>query len=198
MSDISTGSERVVTEAASDSQSPSERVAETKETSPQFDKSGLLKDLTAERKKRQEYEVKLQELERAKLESEGKKDELLLNYKKELAELKGKVAQGMKSKVEDQLALKAQELGCVDTELLLKTVDLESIEVDSQTLRISNAEAVAQMIEDVRKRKPHLFKQEGARVRDGVPTNQSNAKANDFTKMSKQELLAYAMKSGIR
>lgn len=196
MSDITNSTERVDAAPASDSQIANARGEgkESKET--QFDKTGLLADLKRERSKRQEYEQRLQELERAKLEAEGKKDELISNYKQQLDEYKKKVVQSVRSKVEDQVAMKAQEFGCLDTEILLKTVDLDSIEVDSQTLRISNTEAVSAMLEEVKKKRPYLFKQQGAQVRDGVPTSKPNTKT-DFKSMTKEQLIEFARKNGI-
>lgn len=167
--------------------------AESVETKPH---AGILSDLKKERDKRRELEAKFQELERAKLEAEGKKDELIQSYKKQLDGYKQQVAVSIKSKVEDQIAMKAKDLGCVDTELLLKTVDVNSVEVDSTSFRITDPETVASMIEQVRKSKPYLFKQSGPEIRDGLPTNK-NAPAKAFHEMTREELVAYANKAGI-
>jgi hypothetical protein len=158
--------------------------------------AGILSDLKKERDKRRELETKFQELERQKLEAEGKKDELIQSYKKQLDGYKQQVAISIKSKVEDQIAMKAKDLGCVDTELLLKTVDVNSVEVDSTSFKITDPDSVALMIDQVRKSKPYLFKQSGPEVRDGLPTNK-NAPAKAFHEMSREELVAYANKAGI-
>lgn len=158
--------------------------------------AGILSDLKKERDKRRELESKFQELERQKLEAEGKKDELIQSYKKQLDEYKNQVATSIKSKVEDQVAMKARDLGCVDTELLLKAVDLSQVEVDSRSFKITDPESVTMMIEQVRKSKPYMFKQSGPEIRDGVPAAKPNTQ-KPFHEMTREEMVAYATRAGI-
>jgi len=158
--------------------------------------AGILSDLKKERDKRRELEGRFQELERQKLEAEGKKDELIQSYKKQIDQYKQQVITSIKSKVEDQIAMKAKDLGCVDTELLLKTVDTNSVEVDNSSFKITDPDAVMVMIEQVRKSKPYLFKQHGPEIRDGLPNN-NKPPVKPFHEMSKDELVAYANKAGI-
>lgn len=202
MSEDNTAGERVAGANASDSQTEAGRTGEgdnQQNLSQPADKSGLLRDLHGERKKRQELEQRLQDLERQKLEAEGKKDELLQNYKKELNEYKTMVANSIKSKVEDQVILKARELGCIDDELLVKAIDLDSVEVDRGTFKITNTDSVVGMIEGLRKKKPHLFKQQGPQFKDGTPNNRPNTQPTGKTlnQMSTAELIEFARKSNV-
>ncbi len=167
--------------------------AESVEAKPH---AGILSDLKKEREKRRELETKFQELERQKLEAEGKKDELIQNYKKQLDTYKQQITTSIKSKVEGQIEMKARELGCVDTELLLKSADVNSVEVDNTSFKVTDPESVQMMIEQVRKSKPYLFKQAGPEIRDGIPSNNKQP-AKAFHEMTREELVAYANKAGI-
>ena len=159
--------------------------------------NGILTELKRERSTRRDLESKLQELERGKLEAEGKKEDLIKSLRQELTEYKTQIATSIKSKVEDQVAMRAKDLGCVDTELLLKAVDLSSVEVDSRSFKITEPEAVQAMIEHVRKNKPYLFKQAGPEVRDGLPLNRT-APQKSFNDMTREELAEFAKQKGIR
>ncbi len=143
------------------------------------------------KKELENWRSKAKELEMKTLEAEGQKDKVIEQLKEELMAHKKTQAEMLRSKVRDQVAMKATELGCLDPDLMLKAVDVDQFEVDPGTLRITNTESLTQTLEGLRKSKPYLFKQSGPSVKDGVPATKPNTKL-DLTKMTKQELVEYA------
>lgn len=148
------------------------------------------------KKELENWRSKAKELEMKTLEAEGQKDKVIEQLKEELVTHKKTQAEMLRSKVRDQIAVKAAELGCVDPELMLKAIDVDQFEVDPGTLRITNSETLMQTLEGFRKQKPYLFRQAGPQVKDGVPATRPNTKL-DFGKMSKDELIAFAKAKGI-
>lgn len=148
------------------------------------------------KKELENWRSKAKELEMKTLEAEGQKDKVIEQLKEELITHKKTQAEMLRSKVRDQIAVKAAELGCVDPDLMLKAIDVDQFEVDPGTLRITNAETLMQTLEGFRKQKPYLFRQAGPQVKDGVPATRPNTKL-DFGKMTKDELIAFAKAKGI-
>ena len=156
--------------------------------------------LAKQNKEKQELLSRLQEKEQAQLQAEGKKDELIAILKKEKSEI-AKMFAETKAKyahksVSSQVALKAKELGCVDTDLLTKAIDLETLQVSlvDDDYNVDGQGLMAKL-EEIRKTKPFLFKQSGPQIRDGVPSGKvDNNQKVDFTKLSPKELIELARK----
>lgn len=149
------------------------------------------------KKELENWRSKAKELEMKTLEAEGQKDKVIETLKGELDSYKKTQAEMLRSKVRDQVAVKAAELGCVDPDLMLKAIDVDQFEVDPGTLRITNSETLTQTIEGFRKTKPYLFRQSGPSVKDSVPGNKPVNATTDLSKMTRQELVAYAKSKGI-
>lgn len=162
----------------------------------------LLELIRKEKQSKVEMQQKLQEIEQAKLQAEGKKDELITQLQAQMKQIqtefnKTKATYAFTS-VKNQAALKAKELGCIDTDLLLKAMDLDSLQVNvvDDSFNVDH-ESLTTQLEQVRKTKPFLFKQAGPTIKDGVPSTQSMQKTGevDFNKMTTAQLIEYAKKN---
>jgi hypothetical protein len=133
------------------------------------------KKLLGEKKKIQaaheEALKRLQSLEQEKLEAEGKKDELLSNYRKQIEELEGKYKSAVGnfafSSVSGKFTEEALKQGCVDTEILLAVADLKSLDYDDNFQ--PDLSQIKMMVEEFKKNKPHLFQKAAPNVKDGIP-----------------------------
>jgi hypothetical protein len=142
------------------------------------------------------WRTKAKDLEQKQLEAEGQKDKVIDMLKEELGTMKKTQAEMLRSKVRDQVAVKASELGCLNPDLMLKAIDVDAFEVDANTLKITDQDSLLRAVEDFKKSNPFMFKQAGPSVKDGVPNSSPNTKL-DLSKMSKKELIEYAMQKGI-
>jgi small-conductance mechanosensitive channel len=148
------------------------------------------------KKELENWRSKAKELEQRQLEAEGQKDKVIEMLREELGTMKKTQAEMLRSKVRDQVAVKASELGCLNPDLMLKAIDVDQFEVDSQSLRVTDSERLLKTIEEFKKANPYMFKQTGPSVKDGVPATSPNTKL-DLAKMSKKELIEYAKAKGI-
>lgn len=154
----------------------------------------LLDLVRKEKQSKSELMQKIQEIEQAKLQAEGKKDELITQLQNQMkaaqAELKKTKATYALKSVKDQVKLKASTLGCVDTDLLSRAMDLESLNVSmvDDEFNVDDENLTAQ-IESIRKQKPFLFKQAGPEIKDGLPgTQRMQAVGSDYSKMSIEQM----------
>jgi hypothetical protein len=159
---------------------------------------GILTELKTERTKRREIEEKIQAIEAEKLLEQGKLKEYAETYKSRAdkleSELKAVKHNYAFTTVKSQIERKASELGCIDSDLLLKAIDLDKIQVDDSF--VVDTRSLGEVLEGVRKAKPYLFKQEGQKFRDTTPGATSSGKP-DLSKMTKQQLLEFAKNSGL-
>jgi hypothetical protein len=191
--------------AVSDSTVGDQTQVSDQNTKPSGQSDTIVQRLLAEKKKEQEkrrgLEERLSLLEQEKLEAEGKKDELIKTLKAQAQETAKKYNQATatyaQKLVESQLSQKAKEFGCVDTELLAKAIDLNSLEV-SEDFTV-DAQSLETQLNQIRQSKPYLFKAEAPKFKDGVPTNkQQQNPATDIHKMSLEEMKKFAIERGIR
>jgi hypothetical protein len=158
---------------------------------------GILTELKAERTKRRELEERMSAIETERLLGEGK----LKEYAESLKAKADKLENELKSvkhtyaftTVKSQIERKAQELGCIDSDLLLKAIDLDQIQVD-EAFKV-DTQSLGEVLESVRKSKPYLFKQEGQKFRDTTPGTSVGGKP-DLSKMTKQQLVEFAKNNG--
>lgn len=161
---------------------------------------GILSELKSERAKRRELEEKVQATEAERLLEQGKLKEYAETLKAQADKLQNEL-KSVKSNyafttVKSQIERKAVELGCVDADLLMKAIDLDKVQVDD-TFTV-DTQSLGEVLEGVRKTKPYLFKQEGPKLRDGVPGTVGVGGKPDFAKMTKQQIIEFAMKSGVK
>ena len=152
-------------------------------------------------------ESRLKELEQEKMARDGQKDELISALQKEAKDLRESLTKTKKSyaynSVLKQVELKAAEMGCVDTQLLTKALDLDSLTVtvvSDDDYRVDES-ALLPHLEKLRKEKSFLFKQAAPNFKDGVPASTSGvitSKQVDFSKMSLAEMKEYAKKQNIK
>lgn len=134
----------------------------------------LLALIRKEKQSKSELVLKIQEIEQAKLLAEGKKDEYITQLQNQMktvnADLKKTKATYALKTVKDQVKIKAGLFGCIDTDLLTKAMDLESLNVSmvDDDFNVDDENLTAQL-EAMRKQKPHLFKQAGPEIKDGLP-----------------------------
>jgi len=174
--------------------------AEGAETSPaKRAYEGILSELKTERQKRRELEERVQATEAEKLLEQGKlkeyADTLKTQLEKASTELKSMKQSFAFTTVKGQIEREASRLGCVDTELLLKAIDLDKIQVDD-AFNVET-QSLSQVLEATRKSKPYLFKHEGPKVKDGVPVPTTTSGKPDFSKMTKQQLIEFARATGL-
>jgi len=112
-------------------------------------------------------EKQINNINEEKLSAEGKKDELLEAYKKQLAEKDNLINNFAYTSITKDVKLKAQTMGCVDTDALVKLIDLTSLNNIGNDLSVDSEEATV-MLEDSKKKYPFLFKKEAPIVHDGV------------------------------
>ena len=159
------------------------------------------KRLLGEKKKLQamydELKVANNKSNEEKLAAEGKKDELLEAYKKRISEMEGKVNEFAYSSVSNAVRLKAKDMGCVDDDALVKLIDLSTLSVgEGFTV---DTEEVKTMLENLKKEKSYLFKPVNPNVNNSMPNANPNLEGGkvDFSKMTKDELVAYGNKHGL-
>jgi hypothetical protein len=158
----------------------------------------ILSELKHERQKRRELEEKMQAVESEKLLEQGKLKEYAESFKARAMKLESELKEVRQNyaftTVKAQVERKASELGCLDSDLLMKAIDVNRLQVDD-TFNV-DTQSLSEVIEGVRKEKPFLFKQEGPKFRDANPVGQmqqSGMKKN----MTLQEAKEYAAKLGL-
>lgn len=123
------------------------------------------------RKKNSELKARLDEIEKSKLESEGKKDELIERLKKEAQTKEESLKQATQKYayqvISSKIIEKAVNAGCVDTEALLALSDLNTLEIDDN-LSVDE-KSVEHMINEAQKKRPYLFQQKKPLPKDGIP-----------------------------
>lgn len=128
-----------------------------------------------------EYEAKLQALEEEKLQRDGKKDELLENYKKRASELEAKFNKTQQTyawnTLTGEIKREAAASGCLNPDKLIKLMseeDLNSIEV-GENFSV-NRETIKEVIERNKKENSFLFSQGNKVIANGIPnTNKPTA-----------------------
>lgn len=160
----------------------------------------LLSEKKREQEKRRELESRLTSLEQEKLEAEGKKDDLIKALKAQVGDVTKKYNQATMTYaerlVQAQVSQKAKELGCIDTDLLTKAIDIGQLEVGEDFSVDPNT--LEQQLLSVRKSKPYLFKTEAPKIKDGVPsTKGAQSVKADLSKMTLAEMKKYAMEKGL-
>lgn len=115
------------------------------------------------------------------LESEGKKDELIEELRKERSTKEEEVKTLKKTfatnVLKAELAIQAKDYGCRDVDTLFKVMDLEDLRmkyVDSD-LKV-DADSVKKQIEAIRESKGFLFNIENPAPRDGNPSSGGSSK----------------------
>ena len=140
-------------------------------------------------------EEKAEALEQAQLEAEG-------NLAKANEKLKEKVAELTKKNLEiqgasayqslsSQVEAEAAKLGCIDANALKKLMDLESINVDVETMQADPQEVIA-AIEMQKKDRPYLFQKKGPQINTQNPNAEFVQKKKSVSDMSPEEQQALA------
>jgi hypothetical protein len=160
----------------------------------------LLSNLQKEKQSKAELMQRIKEIEQSKLQAEGKKDELIAQLQADIREANGnynktKAKYALKT-VKSQIALKAKELGCIDTEMLTKAMNLEGLQVNivDDDFNVDEANLMTEL-DAVRKQKAYLFKQPGPEFRDSTPnTNIAKTGPVDFSKMTTAQIIEMSKK----
>lgn len=144
-----------------------------------------------------EMEKKLKDLEANQLHAEGKKDELLTNYKKRVDELEGSLSTTKKSfawnTVVGEIKREALRQGCLNPEKLLRLMSdetLNSIEIDDN---FSVAvESVKRAVEESKKENGFIFSSGSKAAAHGTPGKSGNFETKN---KSEEELFASYIKN---
>jgi seryl-tRNA synthetase len=203
MTDINTDSTGSATGSASTSGANGNGSAATIKdpTAYESKQRELLAEVKKERDARKILETRMLELDQQKMQAEGKKDEVISQLNKQITDLrdaeKKKTSKYAFKVVKEKVAAKASSLGAIDTETLLKIVDLNALQVSvvDDDFEVDE-DSITNTLETLRKEKPFLFKQAGPTIKDGTPNGGSRTQvingAPDFTKMKTDEILDWA------
>jgi hypothetical protein len=142
------------------------------------------------RQKFSEEKRKREDLEKLKLQEEGKFKELSEIWQRKASDHEAqstKLKQAFAFKtLSDTVALEAQKLGCIDTESLVNLLPLDQIPID-ETFNVDKESARA-MIEDFRKSKPYFFQKAAPRVADINPGKPETKVGKPLDKMTAKEI----------
>lgn len=139
-----------------------------------------------------ELASELEKYKQSELETKGKQSELIDSLRKQLAE-KDQAARKFKEDFAFQ-SLKTAAIaegakhGCVDYDLLLKAMDLSSVEVqDDFTI---NPDDLSRVVNDVVTKKPFLFKKQITAPKDVIPSSKVDTKEKPMSLQDKIKKLA--------
>lgn len=127
-----------------------------------------------------------------KLQSEGKKDELIAKLrgdndritKTHKETLNGFIFSSLDSQIREQAA----SMGCVDVDAIGKLVDLSDLDVDTKTFK-ADKRAVTDLLDDLKKSKPYLFSKAGPKINGKIPgTKIVGGEGKSLQEMSTKEL----------
>lgn len=131
----------------------------------------LLGEKKALQTKFADMQSKLDEIEQAKLEAEGKVKELNEKLKKDLESSRQKNVEIVKTvsnkAVRSQFFREAEKLGCLDPEIAMKACSFDDLEI-TDDFEFDNQKLVTK-IQDLVKSKPYLFKKDVKIPKDFVP-----------------------------
>ena len=156
-----------------------------------------LNEAKTAKSKLQDAEAKLAENEQIKLEADGKKDEVIEKLRKEKADLfetnKNLTTTYAETQVRRQIELKAKELGCVDTDALVKLMDYDGLDIDDG-YNISTQSLDMVMLK-AKQDKSYLFSKPNPNVQDGAPVTSVSNGGVDLSKMNTKQIIEMARKS---
>lgn len=152
---------------------------------------------------REELKAKLEELEKAKLEETGQVKELADRLKKENAELqlkfKNSAKQFGKVLIEKEVKSVASAFGVRPEALddLVKIGPFKEFQVNEDFT--VDSEKLKEILSGMRKEKPYLFVESKSAPKDVNPQGGGSATGSvDLSKMSKEELIKFAMAQNIK
>lgn len=138
----------------------------------------------------QEMREKLASLENEKLSHEGKKDELIQKLQKERDEVYGNLSKERKErayeKVRAQVESKAKDLGCIDTDALMKLVEFDGLDVQDN-FKVS-PESLEVVLTKAKQERSYLFNKPAPKLRDGEPSVDLQTQKVDYSKLSKEDI----------
>ena len=143
---------------------------------------------------KRELEDKLAKMEQEKYEAEGNKDKVIEALRKQVDSLSTEKKQLFGNfaynSVTNQIAAEASKLGCVDTEALVRLMDIDTFMegVDTETFK-ANMDEVKMAIEDQKKKRAYLFDKQGPKINTSSPQAELTAqKTKSSSDMSVDEL----------
>ena len=168
-----------------------------------FVKYETYKRTVAEAKKMREQleaeRARSTELEQAKLAAEGKKDELLESYKKQLqekdAKLKETYGNFAYASVKAQIVEQAAQMGCIDTAKLMKHVDFDSLDIDDQTYLVDGNQ-LKHSLDSLKNEMPYFFDQKKFKTASHVPNVSSIDAKEDVSKLTNDQIIDRLKQTG--
>lgn len=157
------------------------------------------KTLALAKKREQELELERaekQKLVEEKLQTEGKKDELIESYKKKYSDLEAKLKNAVGSfagrTLSQAISLEATKEGCIDTGALLKLTELSSEMIDDEFN--PNQEMIKEVVEKAKKDFTFLFPKTASAAKTGTPKAGQIAAPDDWKKLPLKEQAMLAFK----
>lgn len=150
------------------------------------------------RQKNAEFQARFEAIENERLAEQGKWKEIAEQQKaradKAEKEAKEKHAKFALRTVESQVKAEAAKRGCVDSDALLKLMDISELDVDDDYS--VNGTTMASALEKLQKEKPYLFPKQAASHRDLPPNSgKEGFKEKSLSEMTIAEKKEFLQKS---
>lgn len=154
----------------------------------------VLKEKRNYQAKLEDYELKLQELQEEKLSAEGKKDELIDTYRKQLSEYKDNLEKTKQnfawSSLTKAVELEAKSRNCTNTSKLIRLMDKEDFKAIEMNEDYSiNTESLKTVLDKTMKENPFLFNSNIKFSANGNPSSKPvEEKKLDIKNLSDEEI----------
>ena len=157
------------------------------------------KALGLAKKREAELEVERaekQKLLEEKLQTEGKKDELIESLKKKYSESEDKLKKVVGSfanrSLKNAISLEASKEGCIDTEALLKLTELSAEMIDDEFN--ANQDMIKDLVESSKKNYSFLFPKSAPAAKTGTPKAGQASSPDDWKKLplKEQAMMAFS------
>lgn len=146
-----------------------------------------------------EAQKRLDDLEQAKLSSEGKKDELIQSLQKKVGESTEKLTKVVNAfqyrAVSNTFVEAAKAAGCIDPKKLQALADLSAVEVDIDNDFAVSEASVKSIIDNLKKEAPFFFNKGQVNIHDTTPNTKIQKEptpAEKIKDLSRDDLMKLA------
>lgn len=137
---------------------------------------------------------RLKAIESEKLSAQGKKDEQIQLLAKQLGDAQTK-AKKMEAHfayqvVTNKVKAKADQLGCRNSDHLIRSIDLSNLSVDAENGFAVADEEINEVLTEAKKSYPYMFEDKTKTVKDRPPVNGAVKTKKPVTQMTREEIMA--------
>lgn len=145
----------------------------------------LLAESKHNKKRAQDLQAKLNEMEKSTLQEQAKYKEL---WQKSEEKYQGLYKSLVKEKIRTAVSDKASKAGCRDVDDLLKLGDVRLLQINEETLEVEGADV---FVEEVKKVKPYLFAtQNTPTINPATPGGVLKGGQKSVKEMTKDEIMS--------